>query len=147
MLTLLRPEFCKVLKFVQLITILSLNYMMERFVDYRADSSAVLGQEDWTVLDIGLAVQIPEGHYGRIAPRSGLAVSSAIDVLAGVVDSSFRGSLKVVFINHGVESIVLRPGDRIAQLILEKISTPPVEVVDELDATERSDKGFGSSGR
>jgi dUTP pyrophosphatase len=94
----------------------------------------------------GVAVAIPEGHYGRVAPRSGLAVKHGIDVLAGVIDSSYRGEIKVLLINHGGESITIEAGDRIAQLIIEKIALP-IPQWGEIDATERGEKGFGASGR
>lgn len=94
----------------------------------------------------GIAVEIPEGYYGRIAPRSGLAAKKGIDVLAGVCDASYRGEIKVVLINFGANSFHIAPGDKIAQLIISPIVTPTA-VWGELTESERGDKGFGSSGR
>jgi len=96
--------------------------------------------------DTSLSIQVPTGCYGRIAPRSGLAVKKGVNVLAGVIDSDFRGLLKVVLINHSDQSFDVKIGDRIAQLILERIYVPDVEEVDEHEATERGDGGFGSTG-
>jgi dUTP pyrophosphatase len=93
-----------------------------------------------------IAVAIPPGYYGRIAPRSGLAYKYGIDVLAGVIDASFRGEIKVILINHGEKHFTICKGDRIAQLVIEKICTPPVQQVEELDDTERGEGGFGSTG-
>jgi dUTP pyrophosphatase len=93
-----------------------------------------------------IAVAIPPGYYGRIAPRSGLAFKYGIDVLAGVIDSGYRNEIKVILVNHGDKNFTICTGDRIAQLIIEKIITPPVEIVDELDSTERGMGGFGSTG-
>ncbi len=93
-----------------------------------------------------LSVQIPKGYYGRIAPRSGLAYKYAIDVLAGVCDSDFRGEIKAILVNHGEKDFEIKAGDRIAQLVIEKIITPPVVVVESLDETERGEGGFGSTG-
>ena len=93
-----------------------------------------------------LAVAIPEGCYGRIAPRSGLAFKNGIDVLAGVVDSSFRGEIKVILVNHGDSCFNIEMGDRVAQLIVEKIYTPVIDVVQSLDETDRGKSGFGSTG-
>lgn len=96
----------------------------------------------------GIALSIPRGHYGRIAPRSGLAKKFGIDTLAGVVDSSYRGHVEVILVNHGKEDYVINQGNRIAQLIIEKCNdeiTPLV--VTELDETVRGEKGFGSSGK
>jgi dUTP pyrophosphatase len=94
----------------------------------------------------GLSVAIPENTYGRIAPRSGLAVKSGIDVLAGVIDSDYRGELICVLINHGDQPFTISPGDRIAQLIIEQIITPTPEWTTQLDPTGRNDQGFGSTG-
>ena len=100
----------------------------------------------WALVDTGVAVAVPEGTYGRIAPRSGLALRG-IDVGAGVIDADYRGSVKVLLFNHSSETpLMIRPGDRIAQLVLERIATPDVEVVDTLDDTDRGDDGFGSTG-
>ena len=100
------------------------------------------------VLPTGLAVAIPNGYYGRIAPRSGLAVKFGINVHAGVVDSDYRGEIRVALINHGETLVEFRQGDRIAQLIIERCAMDmhPRWVPELLD-TQRGDNGFGSSGR
>ena len=82
-----------------------------------------------------------------MAPRSGLAVKHGIDVGAGVVDYDYRGPLGVVLFNFGQEPFEVKAGDRIAQLVLERIVTPAVEEVEELDSTERGAGGFGSTGQ
>lgn len=95
----------------------------------------------------GLAVKIPEGHYGRIASRSGLAQRESSDVCAGVIDQDYRGEIGVLIHNaHPLNCLLLRAGERIAQLILEKCSILPLEEVEELDVTQRNDGGFGSTG-
>lgn len=94
----------------------------------------------------GLAMAIPNNHYGRIAPRSGLALKKGIDVLAGVIDSDYRGELICLLINLGEEDFKINIGDRIAQLIVEKISILSPEWAESLDATERNEGGFGSTG-
>ncbi|GFX81229.1 deoxyuridine 5'-triphosphate nucleotidohydrolase [Trichonephila clavipes] len=93
-----------------------------------------------------IQVQVPPGHYGRVAPRSGLAVKNFIDVGAGVVDEDYRGNLGVVLFNFGSEPFKVMKGDRIAQFICEKISYPELEEVENLDDTERGKGGFGSTG-
>ena len=107
--------------------------------------NAAFGITDWLVISTGISVAIPEGYVGKICPRSGLAVRNAIDVLAGVIDSDYRGEIKVVLINHGAKGVRINPGDRIAQLLIQ-----PVEMLDpieaELDDTDRGHSGFGSSG-
>ena len=98
------------------------------------------------LVQTGLAISFPAGLYARIAPRSGLALKKFIDVGAGVVDSDYRGEVGVVLFNHGDQDFVVKMGDRIAQLILEKIDTPPVQEVQGLEDFVRGTGGFGSTG-
>ncbi|KNC52553.1 deoxyuridine 5'-triphosphate nucleotidohydrolase [Thecamonas trahens ATCC 50062] len=93
-----------------------------------------------------LAIAVPDGTYGRIAPRSGLAWKHFIDVGAGVIDADYRGNVGVVLYNHSDVDFNIAVGDRVAQLVLEKIATPDVVAVDDLDATDRGAGGFGSTG-
>ena len=93
-----------------------------------------------------LKVAVPRGTYGRVAPRSGLAVKNFIDVGAGVVDQDYRGPLGVVLFNHGEQPFKVKQGDRIAQFICEKIVYPEIAEVKDLDLTERGEGGFGSTG-
>ena len=94
----------------------------------------------------GLATAIPEGFYGRIAPRSGLATKTGLDVLAGVIDADYRGEISCLLYNAGDETIELPAQSKICQLIVEKIITPTAVWVAELAETERGSGGFGSTG-
>lgn len=94
----------------------------------------------------GLAVAIPQGFYGRVAPRSGLAVKNGLDVLAGVIDSDYRGEVCCLLYNTGDETINLPAGSKICQLIVEQITTPEAEWAMDLDETARGAGGFGSTG-
>lgn len=103
------------------------------------------------VVSTGLQVRLPSGVYGRIAPRSGLAVKHGLDVGAGVVDPDYNGELRVVLFNHDSHNpFIIRPGYRIAQLILERaiddVDVHEVEEVVTADTSERGTNGFGSSG-
>ena len=93
-----------------------------------------------------LQLCIPPGCYGRIAPRSGLAVSNGIDVGAGVIDRDFRGNVGILLFNHGQRSFEVKIGDRIAQLILERTLNGDVQEVSSLQSTSRGARGFGSTG-
>ncbi|KAI3782379.1 hypothetical protein L2E82_12424 [Cichorium intybus] len=93
-----------------------------------------------------LSIAVPEGTYARIAPRSGLAWKHSIDVGAGVIDADYRGPVGVILFNHSDTDFEVKTGDRIAQLIIEKIITPEVMEVDDLDSTVRGAGGFGSTG-
>ena len=100
------------------------------------------------LIKTNIAIAVPEGTYGRIAPRSSLAYHHHIDVAAGVIDADYRGDVGVLLFNHSPDlPFVVHRGDRIAQLILERIVTPSVEVVDELDSTLRGDGAYGSTGK
>lgn len=93
-----------------------------------------------------IAVAIPQGFYGRIAPRSGLAVKHSIDVGGGVIDSDYRGNVGIVLFNHSDVDFTIKAGDRIAQMIIEPIAILPVMEMEELGDTVRGSKGFGSTG-
>lgn len=93
-----------------------------------------------------LAIAIPADHYGRIAPRSGLATKKGIDIGAGVIDSDYRGAVGLCIVNNGSTDFEIKCGDRVAQLLLERVDIPDVQIVDQLDDTERGGKGFGSTG-
>jgi dUTP pyrophosphatase len=97
----------------------------------------------------GVAIALPPGHAGLVTPRSGLAIKHGISVVngPGLVDPNYRGELKVVLVNLGAETFHAGAGDRIAQLLIVPFAAPPVQLVDTLDATERGENGFGSSGR
>ncbi len=125
---------------------------------YATDGAAgmdVLAAEDVTLapgarhaVATGLAVAIPHGFEIQVRPRSGLALKHGISVpnSPGTIDSDYRGELKVILINHGQESFDVRRGDRIAQLVLAPVTRASWLRVDELDATERGEGGFGSTG-
>jgi dUTP pyrophosphatase len=115
------------------------------------------------LISTGINIEIPDGFYGRIAPRSGLACKKGIDVMAGVIDSGYRGEIKVLLINlnfegynikpSAFESIFgsanranIKPGDRIAQLIIEKCYKVDWTKMKTLENSERGQSGFGSSG-
>jgi dUTP pyrophosphatase len=98
------------------------------------------------VVGTGLSVAIPAGFYGRVAPRSGLAIELGLDVLAGVIDSDYRGELRCALINHGSEPVLIEMGQRMAQLIIEAIAAPEPAWADELEETARGAGGFGSTG-
>jgi len=102
-------------------------------------------------VNIGLAFEVPQGYALRIASRSGLALKNGITVLPGVIDSDYRGEVKVLLFVQisplGLnDCIEIKPGDRIAQAYLEKIERVEFEEVAELSETERGEGGFGSTG-
>jgi dUTP pyrophosphatase len=108
----------------------------------------VLAPGERALIPTGWAFSIPTGFEGQVRPRSGLALQSGITVLntPGTVDSDYRGEVKVVLVNLGDVPFIVRPGDRIAQLIIAPVAQAAVEVVDALDQTVRAAGGYGSTG-
>lgn len=125
----------------------SRNNESDAGADLRSIDDVVIPPLSRALINTGLSLEIPHGFYGRIAPRSGLAVKHGVDVLAGVVDSSYRGPLGVVLYNTDKEHpFVVNMGDRIAQIIFEQHWNFKMEEVSDLSDTSRSNNGFGSSG-
>ncbi|XP_048574360.1 deoxyuridine 5'-triphosphate nucleotidohydrolase-like [Triticum urartu] len=114
--------------------------------DLSSAVEAVVPARGKALVATDLSVAVPHGTYARIAPRSGLAWKHSIDVGAGVVDADYRGPVGVVLFNHSDADFAVKPGDRVAQLVVERIATPDVAEVDDLDATVRGEGGFGSTG-
>jgi dUTP pyrophosphatase len=116
--------------------------------DLSACEDAVIPARGWKMVDTGIALQIPSFVYARVAPRSGLTLKKGLDVGAGVVDSDYRDSIRVILFNHSDVDFEVKTGDRIAQLIFEHVHTPPLLLVDymEMANTERGLGGFGSTG-
>jgi len=117
-------------------------------LDLSACEQVEIGPGERVVVGTGLAVAIPEGHAGFVQPRSGLASRHGITIVntPGLVDSGYRGELRIVLLNTDRErAFVVEPGMRIAQLVVVPVAVPdPIEVV-ELPATDRGVRGFGSS--
>jgi dUTP pyrophosphatase len=114
-------------------------------LDLYSIEAVSLKPKERRLIRTGLAVAIPEGYYGRLAPRSGLATKKGIDVLAGVIDADYRGEIGCLLYNAGDEIIDLPAQSKICQLIIEKIITPDAIWVDSLAETSRGIGGFGST--
>lgn len=95
----------------------------------------------------GVAMQMPEGHAALFWDRSGLSAKYGLKVLGGVIDPGYRGELLVTLVNLGDEDYSIRKGDRIAQMLVQKVENAKIEIVKELEKSNREEKGFGSSGR
>ena len=109
----------------------------------------IIYPEERAVIPTGLSLAIPQGYVGLIHPRSGLAMNHGISIVntPGTVDSGYRGEIKVILINHDKwKQFEIKRGDRIAQIVIQKVEQPIFREVTELDCTERGASGFGSSG-
>lgn len=126
-------------------------------LDLYAATAVTIAPGGKALVPTDISVNIPPGHYGRVAPRSGLAWKKHIDVGAGVIDRDYSGNISVVLYNHSPDTVFeVAIGDRIAQLILEKISMASVVEVAELSSAAlnvpgargaRGEGGFGSTGK
>ena len=116
--------------------------------DFDMASSETVTIKPWgrAVIKTGLSIEIPENTYARIAPRSGLALKSGINIGAGVVDFDYRGEIGIILFNHNTEEFTINPKDRIAQLILGKIVMAECKEKVELSTTDRGMSCFGSTG-
>jgi dUTP pyrophosphatase len=114
--------------------------------DLYASQPTTIPSRGKALVSTDLSIATPEGTYGRIAPRSGLAAKHFIDTGAGVIDADYRGEVKVLLFNHADVDFQVGRGDRIAQLVLERIYTPEIVEVEDLEESVRGAGGFGSTG-
>lgn len=115
--------------------------------DLRASEAIEIAPGGRAAVPTGVRLQIPPGHVGLVWPRSGLAVRHGIDTLAGVIDSDYRGEVRVVLVNHGQEPFRVAPGDRVAQLLVQRVARAAFTAAAQIDGTDRGGGGFGSTGR
>lgn len=117
--------------------------------DLYSISEVTLGPGERALIETGIAIAIPLGFVGLVHPRSGLGLKSGVSVVntPGTIDSGYRGEIGVVLINHDLEkSFTVKKGDRIAQLVIQKVENVQFKLVSELPDSQRSTGGYGSSG-
>ena len=112
--------------------------------DFKSEGVGIGGSK---LLGTGVSMAIPDGYCGIIKSRSGLSVKHGVDVGAGVIDSGYRGEIKVLIRNQGDEPVWLKNGERIAQLMIVPVPQVEFNQVDSLDEADRGGNGFGSSGK
>jgi dUTP pyrophosphatase len=117
--------------------------------DLTAAEEATIPPGGVVAVGTGLRIELPEGYEAQVRPRSGLALKHGVTVLnaPGTVDSDYRGEVRVILINHGSEPFRIRPGDRIAQLIVAPVLRASFRETEELADSDRGEGGFGSTGR
>ena len=117
-------------------------------LDLRAAEDTVLNPFGRQVVSCGIAIAIPHGYAGFVLPRSGLAAKHGISIVnaPGLIDSNYRGEIKVILINLGTADFTINSGDRIAQMIVAPVTQASFTITDSLSETERGSGGFGSTG-
>ena len=117
-------------------------------MDLCAVEEVTLGPGEWRDVGTGLTVEIPPGYEGQVRPRSGLALRHGVTMLnsPGTIDPGYRGEVRLIVINHGKSAFDIRPGDRIAQLIVGRYAAVEWRMEENLNASARGEGGFGSTG-
>ena len=117
--------------------------------DLYASEPNIINPHGKAIITTDIIIEIPNGFYGRVAPRSGMSWKKHTDIGAGVIDADYRGTIGVVMFNHSDIEVNIEKGDRVAQLIIEKINMTPLEEVslETLNTTERGDGAYGSTGK
>lgn len=122
-------------------------YKNDAGLDLRAPYDVWLDRESYTTIDTGVHVELPQGTVGMLKSKSGLNVKHGI-VSEGVIDQGYTGSIVVKLYNHGSSAYRIHAGDKVTQLVILPVVIPEeIEVVDTLEATERGNDGFGSTGK
>lgn len=114
-------------------------------LDLYAKHNAVIRPNTWANFDTGVHVAIPKDFVGLVTSKSGLMTKEGL-TSRGTIDSGYTGSIRVALFNHGKKTVVIKKGQKISQLVILPIVTPELEVVDELEDTDRGTGGFGSTG-
>lgn len=115
-------------------------------MDLFADEVVEVKPGERVLVSTGIAMAIPEGYVGLVWDKSGLAVKRGIKTMAGVIDAGYRGEIKVALLNTTDETQSFEIGDKVSQMLIQKIEQPEMMVVNELSDTERGEGGFGSTG-
>lgn len=118
-------------------------------LDLRSNTEVLIRPGQIIDIESKLAIQIPAGHFGMMVARSGLSYKNQVKLIndVGVIDEDYRGDIGIRLVNEGKEHYKVNEGDRVAQLIIIPYIQVELEYVDELEETERGERGFGSSGR
>lgn len=118
-------------------------------VDLRASEARVIPPGGRALVPTGLRIALPEGYEAQVRPRSGLALRHGVTLpnSPGTIDADYRGEIGVILMNLGQEPFIVEPGDRIAQMVVAPVARVAWSEAEALDATERGEGGFGSTGR
>lgn len=125
----------------------SYAYSGDAGMDLYSADSCLIGKGEVKTIRTGVKVAIPEGYVGLVWDKSGIASKKWIKSMGGVIDSGYRGEVTVILANLGKEDFAVEKGMKIAQMLIQKVEQADFEHVEELDETERKERGFGSSGR
>ena len=116
-------------------------------LDFYSVENVVLKPMERKAIRTGIKMEIPEGYVGLVWDKSGIAANSGIKTMAGVIDAGYRGEIKIVLINLSNQDFEIKKGQKIAQMLIQKIEHPKIEIVEFLSESGRGEGGFGSTGK
>ncbi len=116
-------------------------------MDLYTTEKIILKPNQKTAAPTGIAMQIPEGYVGLVWDKSGIGIMRGVKTLGGVIDAGYRGEVLVGLINLSDEKQIFKAGDKVAQILIQKIEEPEIKEVTELEKADRGEKGFGSTGK
>lgn len=125
----------------------SFNHDGDAGLDMYSVDDVLLAPFERKAVDTGIALELPKGCAGLIWDRSGLALKEGITTMGGVIDEGYRGEVKIILYNQLDRYYQIKKGDRIAQMLIQRVEKPRIEVTGMLTESERNQKGFGSSGK
>ncbi|MCL5794753.1 MAG: dUTP diphosphatase [Patescibacteria group bacterium] len=141
------PTILKVKKLNKFAQLPSYAHEGDAGLDLTTIEAKTINPRERGIFKTGITLEIPRGYYGHICDKSGLAAKSGITVLAGIIDAGYRGEVMVVLYNTSNTKVTLARGDKIAQILIKKISEVKIKEIFDTSKTTRGKKGFGSSGR
>ena len=136
----------KIKKLISEATLPQIGRAGDAAMDLVACKDCLLARGEKVLIATGIAMVIPAGFWGNIRDRSGLAAKHGLHTIAGVIDPNYRGEILVAMVNLGTEAYQIKAGDRIAQMLIQKFEDIEIEESDDLEASNRGEQGFGSSG-
>lgn len=138
----------KIKKLIDEATLPSYSHKTDAGLDLYSSGSYILPPgRSIRQIKTGIAIEIPDGYVGLIWDKSGLSQKHGLKILGGVIDSSYRGEIMVGITNLGTSEYIFHTGEKVAQMLIQKVEHAEIEEVENLDETERGEKGFGSTGR
>jgi dUTP pyrophosphatase len=115
-------------------------------LDIFSNENSILKPNHRKAISTGISVELPKGYVGLVWDKSGIAIKSGIKTMAGVMDASYRGEYHIVLVNLSSKNYEIKKGEKIAQLLIQKVENAQIEIVEELSSSKRGKKGFGSTG-
>lgn len=122
-------------------------YRHDAGLDIFSIESVSIAPRERKAVRTGIALEIPEGYVGLVWDKSGVSMKGGVKTIGGVIDAGYRGEIQIGLVNLSGETYHIKKGDKITQLLIQKVEQPKIEEVEELSDSDRAERGFGSSGK